>query len=449
MKNQNRYQKFHEPLIDITMNNELKNKFLTIFPNLLNSFPAEPNYVKESRLKAIDALAAVPFPSSKDESWKYSLIQPLLVNTYSLPGNNFPSVKTSPPPVIHPGHFPDGALINGYYCIDGIGAGTENNFMLKSLSVAAGKNDGMLTSSFSVNGNADHSFFSHLNTAFWQDGIYIEIPCGKKTTKPVEINIISQGERILSQPRIFINSAKNSHAEIHIYFYGSDEGNSFTNLVQNIHLDENAFLNLVLFRSKDDNDILLNSTEVQQETGSHFISHIITLNGKWTRNVINVSLLGKESRAELFGLYTPSGDQFTDNRTRIEHRAPNASSNEFYKGVMDGKSTAIFNGKIFVGRDAQKTNAFQSNKNLLLSDRAVVFSKPELQIYADDVKCTHGSATGSLDEDALFYLRSRGMKYETAKKILVQAFAGDIVAGVGSESLKNEILSLIAGKFNS
>ncbi len=191
----------------------------------------------------------------------------------------------------------------------------------------------------------------------------------------------------------------------------------------------------------------MNTLQVHQELNSNFNTHTFSLSGAVLRNNLNIALGAENCESHLFGLYLPKNNQLVDNHTLVDHRMPHCYSNELYKGIMSDSSTGVFNGKIYVRQDAQKTNAFQSNKNILLSDDATINTKPQLEIYADDVKCSHGTSTGKIDEEAMFYLRARGIGEESAKKLLMQAFADEVLDMIKIPALKEHIHSLVAARF--
>jgi len=221
---------------------------------------------------------------------------------------------------------------------------------------------------------------------------------------------------------------------------------SFRNGVTEVYVSENALV--TVDKLQYDGDIRSIITEqAHQEGNSQFRINTITLDGGWVRNNLNIALDGDNCDAHLYGLYLLKGKQHVDNHTMVDHRYPNGVSNELYKGLMDEKSTAVFNGKVFVRQDAQKTNAYQTNANILMTDTATINSKPELEIYADDVKCSHGSTTGQFDEEAVFYLRSRGLSESSARQLLVAGFAADVLEGIRSDAVIEKIHSLLTERF--
>jgi Fe-S cluster assembly protein SufD len=198
---------------------------------------------------------------------------------------------------------------------------------------------------------------------------------------------------------------------------------------------------------EDEGNFHISTEQVAQEKNSTFSINTITLNGSFLRNNLNIEVNGTNCSTHLNGAYLLNGNQHVDNHTIVDHKMPNCESNELYKGVIDGNSTAVFNGKVFVRKDAQKINAFQSNGNVLLSDNATIDSKPELEIYADDVKCSHGSTTGQLDETAIFYLRARGISEKSARNLLVSAFIEDVLSKIKSEEMLSKVHEILKQKY--
>lgn len=212
-------------------------------------------------------------------------------------------------------------------------------------------------------------------------------------------------------------------------------------------VEANAHLTINKIQYESEANYQIATEQVKQEKDSTFTINTITLNGELVRNNLNIDVLGQNCNTHLNGAYLTKGKQHVDNHTTVDHTVANCESNELYKGVMDDDSTAVFNGKVFVRKDAQKINAFQSNGNVLLSGNATVNSKPELEIYADDVKCSHGSTTGQLDEDAVFYLRARGLSEKNARKLLVSAFIADVLDTIESEEVRAHIDNMLLERF--
>ncbi len=285
--------------------------------------------------------------------------------------------------------------------------------------------------------------FAALNTAFLCDGANIVIADSVVLDRPIHLLFLSVGEsKSVSHPRILIRVGKDSKAKVIESYMGVGDA-YFTNAITQIELGANAELDHHKLQHEQVGALHIAATQVNQQAQSNFRSHYFSFGGSLARNEINCLLDGERIETTLNGLYMPTGNQLMDCRTRIDHTQPNCNSYELYKGILDDEARGVFNGKIFVHQDAQKTDAKQSNQALLLSDDAIVNTKPQLEIYADDVKCTHGATIGELDEKALYYLRSRGVPLELARKMLIFAFANDVVLAVKVPSVRRHLESIL------
>ncbi|HLG03853.1 MAG TPA: Fe-S cluster assembly protein SufD [Bacteroidia bacterium] len=282
--------------------------------------------------------------------------------------------------------------------------------------------------------------FIALNTALNEGGIFIHILKDAPNDRPLHIlHITDNATETFLQPRNLVVLDDNAEAVLIESFETIGPVKSFNNALTEIALAPNAILDHYRVQWEGQAGHLLSTVQANVSAGALYNTFTFTLGGVWVRNNLNVVLSGKKAETHLFGLYLLSGNQVCDNHTVVDHTVPDCMSNELYKGVMNGKSTGIFNGKIFVRPDAQKTNAFQTNRNILLSDDATINTKPQLEIYADDVKCSHGTSTGRIDEEALFYLRTRGIAETHARKLLIRAFAEEVVDQVEIDLLKEYI----------
>jgi Fe-S cluster assembly protein SufD len=292
--------------------------------------------------------------------------------------------------------------------------------------------------------------FIALNSALARDGAVICIAKNARPEAIVEIVHLSEGNNIMSSPRLMILAGKGSEATIVETYISAEESNtSWSNAVAEIKVEENAILKFAKLQLNNLNSIQTDYTKIVQESSSTFNIITVTLGGKLVRNNLHIRHAGTNCTSHLFGLYIADGDQLIDNHSLVDHAMPNCFSNELYKGILSGKSTGVFNGKIFVRKDAQKTNAYQSNKTILLSDDAQMNAKPQLEIFADDVKCTHGATTGQLDDEALFYLRARGIGEQTARTLLNLAFAEDVLNNISHEQLRERMSALVTGKLHA
>ena len=283
------------------------------------------------------------------------------------------------------------------------------------------------------------------NTAAWQHGIYIKVGDNKVIEKPIVIynmHDATNGE-VKSFTRNLIVVGKNSQVTVVEKFDSIGSNPNFSNIVTEAVVNENAGLNLYSIQADHGNRHQFGQTTIWQANHSRVNTYTFTLDGKFVRNNLQLLLDGEGCESHMYGLYLLHGETIADNHTVADHRKPNSFSNELYKGVLEGNAKGIFNGKIFVRPQAQKTNAFQSNRNILLSEKATINTKPQLEIWADDVKCSHGCTTGQLDEEALFYLRSRGIEKNTARAMMLYAFAAEVLENIPNEKLKTFIDGLI------
>jgi len=282
-----------------------------------------------------------------------------------------------------------------------------------------------------------------LNSAFTGNGFFLEIEKDAVLPMPLHIIYINSGKQNnVVNTRNFIHVRENAEVTIVESFYNLGTGKVFSNVVSEKLIDENAKLTCYTIQTENELSYSVNTNQVSVNKYANYTNTTITLSGELVRNNHNVELVGENGEANLNGLFITNGNQLVDNHTLIDHQVPNCQSNELYKGIAKDKSTGVFNGKIFVRKDAQKTNAYQSSKNILLSDSATINTKPQLEIYADDVKCSHGTSTGKIDEDALYYLKARGIGDDNARKLLLQAFAQELINKIEIESLQERVLHL-------
>lgn len=288
------------------------------------------------------------------------------------------------------------------------------------------------------------------NTASWEDGFFLHVKDNKVVDRPVVVHYIndtSKGE-VISVTRNLIVAGRNSKAMVIEKYDSTGSQNHFTNIVTEGSVAENAELNFYSIQNDKGNRYQFNLTQFYQANYSRVNTFTVTMDGKLMRNNLQLILDGEGIESHMYGLYLIGSDTLADNHTVVDHRKPNSFSNEFYKGIMDESSKGVFNGKIYVRPQAQKTNAFQSNRNILLTDKATVNTKPQLEIWADDVKCSHGCTTGQIDEEALFYLQSRGISKESARAMMLYAFAGEILDNVAQPELKAYLDQLISERLH-
>jgi Fe-S cluster assembly protein SufD len=288
------------------------------------------------------------------------------------------------------------------------------------------------------------------NTAAWKHGVFIKVAPNKVIEKPVIIYHVQDASlaEVKTINRNLIDVGRSSEVTIIEKFDSIGTQSNFSNIVTEAVVGENAGLNLYSIQADSGNRYQFGQTTIWQSNHSRVNSYTFTLDGKFIRNNLQLLLDGEGCESHMYGLYLLHGETLADNHTVVDHRKPNSFSNELYKGVLEENSKGVFNGKIFVRPNAQKTNAFQSNRNILLSDKATVNTKPQLEIWADDVKCSHGCTTGQLDEEALFYLQSRGIDKNTARAMMLYAFAAEVLETIPNQNLKQFIDGLISERLH-
>ncbi len=420
---------------------QLEGEFETL---LEKTFSSEPDWLKEKRKEAFEKFSDSGIPTRKNEEYKYTDVKKIFSGIFTVLHNEAHKLNSIP------SSLGKGSIrlvfINGWLHKDS----TLSAKLPKEVIIGNLATDGLLNHSDLLKKylSSDGDSLAQLNSALWTDGACICVPENIQLETPIEIIHISTGEKeILASPRHLIIAERNSSVSIIENNISLDlNAQVIVNSSADIFVGENAKVQFYRLQNECKNVSLISSTNVVQKKKSHFDTNTITLGSEWTRNNLRIALNGENCESHLNGLFITSGTDLMDNHTAVHHNKPHCQSNQLYKGILDGKSTGIFNGKIFVERDAQKTNAYQSSKNILLSDDATINTKPQLEIYADDVKCSHGSTTGQLNEEALFYLRSRGLSVDSARNLLLYAFANDVLDTIRIDSLKNYLEELVNKK---
>jgi Fe-S cluster assembly protein SufD len=410
------------------------------------------NSIHKKRKDAISSFSKLDFPSLKDEEWKYTSIAPLMKYNF------IPSYekKTVSKELVKSLLFDEMehslvVFINGRYSEEHSDLlNLPDGVIVGSIAEEIKKNNKTLLKHFGKYADHQNHIFTALSTAYTDDGAFVFVPEGKIVEEPIHIIFITDSgdEKILSQPRNLFVAEKKSQATIIEHYVGDENEIYFTNAVTEIVAEENAVLDHIKLQEESKKAFHIARMEVDQERNSNFSSHLISTGGDLTRNDFNARFNDEGGECTLNGLYMIDGTQLFDAHTLMDHAKPHCNSHEHYKGILDDKSRGVFNGKVIVRQDAQKTNAFQQNNNILLSNEALVNTKPQLEIFADDVKCSHGATIGQMDDDAKFYLKSRGIGEEASKGILLHAFASDVIISVKIESVRNYIEKIITEKFN-
>ncbi len=406
------------------------------------------------RNTAIREFERLGFPTTKHEEWKYTSIRGLVTGSYA------PAFRAVSTPLtaaeLHARVLPAGlggtviVLVNGHFdaALSSIQAGT---LQVGSLKAALESGDVAVMDHYAqIAANEGHALVA-LNTAIATDGAYIRILANTISTEPIMVVHLGYGDQVMSNARTLIVAEHHSEAKVIEIWHNWSDGKVWENHVSEIVVGDGAHLELISIQNEVGEFFsLTHFAQVHQGTGSTFRSTVMSSQGNIIRNNVQALHLGTACNTYLNGLTLLNGNTHVDHHTLVDHAQPHCYSNETYKSVLNGHSTCVFNGKVMVRPDAQKTNAFQSNKTLLLSDGATVNTKPQLEIFADDVKCSHGATTGRLDETSLFYMRSRGLSVGKAKALLTYAFGAEVLAQISipelRESLQAYLLEKLAGE---
>jgi len=393
----------------------------------------EDSYFEGLRKIAQNELNELDFPTSKTEYWKYTRVGKIVNNSYTLGQLEKIDVSDFLIPNLK-AHIL--VVVNGYFSPELSNFTEVEGITLTSLSAAKKQSFEGVKKQFNQFTQNKKEIFLAFNNAFHTDGIYLEVAKSKIVEKPLHIINITTGNNTVSQSRNLFLANAGSQVKIIESFVNVDGEKNFNNHVSEILIAENAFLEYNKIQDKKENNFSIATEQVYQEANSNFTINTATFNGALVRNNLNIEVDASNCETNLNGLYLGKNKDHIDNHTVVDHKKPHCNSNEIYRGILDDESTGVFNGKVFVRPNAQKTNAFQKNNNILLTDNATVNSKPELEIYADDVKCSHGSTTGQIDEEAIFYLQSRGISKKGALKLMINAFAKDALERISIEPLQ-------------
>ncbi|MCX6282293.1 MAG: Fe-S cluster assembly protein SufD [Bacteroidetes bacterium] len=407
------------------------------------------------RENAIRRFEESGFPTTKLESWKNTDLKESFAREYNVvlkPEQGVDAQKVFRCNIPHLDTAIMGQL-NGWYVSKDVPLmELGNGIIMGSLAEAIKKYPalveahlGKYTSSrtdSNTNFNADS--FTDLNTAYFQDGVFIYVPDNVKSPKPVQIiNVIHHDENLFLQSRNLIVLGKNSRLSLVHCDDSYNHQPSFSNVVTEIYLGENSSLDHYKLQNLNNTSTLISTVYFQMEAFSNLKSHYISLNGGLLRNNIRLRFNGPQGNANIYGIYLMDSKQHIDNQVFIDHAFPDCTSGELFKGILDEHSSGVFNGHVLVERNAVRTNAYQSNRNILLTETAKVNSKPFLEIYNDDVKCSHGSTTGQLDQDAMYYLRQRGIGEDSARMLLMYAYADEVISKIDIEPLKYRIEDMV------
>lgn len=414
------------------MVNLTKHHFVSAFERFQKRSVSVPDWLRDLRQAAIDSFIRSGLPTMRHEDWRYTNVEPIASTGFESANGEAKLLRAED---LYAPSFTDPAynrivFVNGVFCphfssIRDLPAGVQ----VKNLSAALAADDPIVRRYLSRNFVRGEQPFVALNTAFAAEGAFVSVPKGVVIAEPIYLVFCSfgSGNPVMSHPRNLIVFEAGSQARIVESYIGLGDQPTLANPVTDVVGAEGSVIDYYRLQNEASRSYHIGALEMRASRNCSLTAHSVTLKGSLVRNDIHVVLDGEGSECVLNGLYLLDGKQHVDNHTEIEHAKPRATSQEIYKGILSGAAHAVFNGKILVHKDAQKTDARQTNKNLLLSENAIVNTKPQLEIHADDVKCSHGSTIGQLDKDALFYLRSRGLGLAEAQSLLSYAFASELV----------------------
>jgi len=425
----------------------------------LTKVSGEPSWLRALRGRSFDQFEGVGFPGVEQEEWKYTNVAPIMRTKFT-PVVNSNGTALSKRNGLAPFIYEE-TRDSAFVFVNGIFR--EDLSSCKGLSgvVALDLNDALQISEYETvireslerNANSDNNGFELLNIALFAGGLFISIPRGLNLRTPIQLQFVSEpvkaGAPAAVFPRVLIVGKKNSAATIIESYRATAEGIYLTNAIVDLVLDEGARVQHYKVQRESAGASHIAKTRADLGRNAGYDTTTINFGAALSRHDIKVTMDHEGASCSVDGLYMVDGSQHTDTHSVIDHRQPHCTSRQLYKGILDGKSRAVFNGKVFVRHGAQQTDAQQTNKNLLLSSEAQIDTKPQLEIYADDVKCTHGAAVGQLDDDELFYLESRGINPSLAKNMLTYGFAEEVIERIKIDSIKRELDEAVLNRLHT
>jgi Fe-S cluster assembly protein SufD len=422
------------------MSTDSKTRYLQLIDNFQTASQS-PQWLSDLRAQGRARFDAVGFPTTRDEEWKYTDVTPI-ANLSFAPQPNLNGVSYSLESFL----FGDAhrlVFLNGHFAAEQSSIGElPVGVIVGSLAAAIASNNEIVQQHLGRYAtHTEDDAFTALNTAFLHDGAFIYVPNGVALERPIEVLWLASGhdDAPAQHPRNLYVAGDNSQFTLVQVFAAQGSEVHFTNAVTEVVVGANAHVDQYTVQMENDHALHVGTLQVHAQRDSVFRSHTLTLGGRLVRNNSNAVMQGENIECTLNGIVLGQSDQHVDNHTVMDHAMPHCHSKELFVHILDDRSTAVFNGKIFVRIDAQKTDAVQSNRSLLLSPDATINTKPQLEILADDVKCTHGATIGQLDEKALFYLQARGIPQAEARNLLTYAFAAEALEGVRIEALRERL----------
>lgn len=413
----------------------------------------DPAWMTTLREKAAESFESIDFPTTRTESWKYTNITPILKSSFrqvfDLDATEV-SLRAIAPSTFEESRRLQLVFVNGLFSRELSNlTGVPDRVFVGDFQDGAAEYGKLISKHLGVYADYRDQAFTALNTAHIGEGAFVLIPEGLAVEKPIHLLFVSTGaEPTASHPRALIIAGKGSIATVIESYVSIGDSVYFTNAVTEVVADEDAVLDHYRLQEESDRGFHIGSTEIHQERGSHYTSVSISLGAGLSRHDINAALAAENVETTIDGLYVTSGEQHHDTHSVIDHQKPHSVSHQLYKGILDDRSRAVFNGRVIVRQGALLTDARQLNKNLLLSSEAHVDTKPELEIFADDVKCSHGATVGQLEDEEIFYLASRGLPLDRARALLTYGFAEDVIRKIKLKSAREQLDRIVLEKLN-
>lgn len=430
-----------------------RESYVERLPEFLNSGRKDaPEWVADLRREAISGFGKLGFPTLSDEEWRFTNLEALRRGSFSIAENGISDVSEK---------TVDSYMFSGLDCLrlvfvngrfaaslsdtEDVGEG----IVVKSLSEAIREHGDLVRDHLAKYADYEKDAFISLNTSYFEDGVFIYVPDRTVLERPVHVLHVStdEGSPLFLNPRNLIIVGQSSDAKVIEHYVSLSQSVYFSNVVTEVVCGEDANLEHYRLEFESQKAFNFSTLRVNQQKNSNIASHSILHGGAIVRNNVHPVLAGEGCNSDIYGLFISEGRQHMDNFMRVEHASPHCDSRQFYNGVLDGRSKGVFHGRILVHEGAEKTDAKQTNRNLLLSDTAQIDTKPQLEIYNDDVKCTHGATIGQMDEEALFYLRSRGVPMRKAKIIMLRAFTNETFEHMSISSVREALENIVMDWF--
>ena len=424
---------------------EIRDWYVSNFQNFESKLNGQSKtFLHEIRKDALEKFKELHFPTLKDEDWKYTNVAPLFKDNYLLPETI--NDTTIDEKFIYKNSFTDFdydrvVFVNGKFNAKlSVIGDLPKGVVVGSLANAISEHTDLVKNYIGKYSKVD-SAFAAMNHTYSTDGLFVYLPKGKMLERPIQVFFISgsKEEKVLSIPRNLLIAEDGSAGKVIVSYSGLEDNSYFTNSLTEIHVGADANFDYVKIQNEEKNSFHMDKTDVYQDHASIFNHYSFAFGAALSRTDVSSVLDNENIECHLYGIYLGTEKQHMDHHTFVDHAKPNCISNEVYKGILDDEARGVFNGQILVRPDAQKTNAYQSNKTVLLSEKATIDTKPQLEIFANDVKCSHGATIGKLDEEAYFYIRSRGVEDRMAQSMLIHAFAAEVIDAVNIEPMRAQL----------